>query len=180
MRKNTNIIQKNKFGLKRFQSARTSRERGFSLVEILVASSILTVSLLSVIVVAGQALAISHRSVNTYEAAVLLEEGAEVIRIRRDGAWTNISGLTVGTTYYPKYDISTNTWSLTTTSSDGVVGKYTRSVVLSAVTRDGSSNIASSGTTDSGTKLVTVTVSWVENTGATVSKSLQFYILNIF
>jgi Tfp pilus assembly protein PilV len=157
-----------------------SGEQGFSLVEILVASSILMVSLLSVIMVAGQALSISHRSVNTYVASTLLEEGAEVMRIRRDGAWTNISSLTAGTTYYPKFDTSTNTWSLTTTSSDGVVGIYTRSVVITAVTRDGSSNIASSGTADTGTKLVTVTVSWQENTGATISKSLQLYVSDIF
>lgn len=163
-----------------YSQLRLKNEQGFSLVEILVASSILMVSLLSVIMVAGQALSISHRSVNTYVASTLLEEGAEVVRIRRDAAWTNISGLTAGTTYYPKFNTSTNAWTLTTTSSDGVVGIYTRSVVFTAVTRDGSSNIASSGTADAGTKLATVSASWKENTGSTITKTLQLYISDIF
>ncbi len=159
---------------------RQSRESGFNLVEIIVAASILMVSLLSVVVIAGQSITISHRSLNTYIASTLLEEGAEAVRTVRDNAWTNISSLTAGTTYYPKFTTGTNVWSLTTTSSDGTVGVFTRTVVFSAVTRDGSSNIASSGTPDSGTKLVTVTVSWTEANGGSISKTLSFYITDMF
>lgn len=159
---------------------RKKTQTGFSLVEVLVAASILSASLLSVIAIAGKSIVISHRSVSTYVASTLLEEGGEAVRTIRDANWTNISALTAGTTYYPKFDTGTNTWSLTTTSSDGIVGVYTRSVVISAVTRDGSSNIASSGTADAGTKLVTVTVSWKEGEGSTLSKTLSFYISNIF
>lgn len=162
-----------------FKNNNTHTEGGFNLVEIVIASSILMVSLLSVIVIASQSIAISHRSVNTYIATTLLEEGAEAVRIVRDNAWTNISSLTAGTTYYPKFT-APGTWALTTTSADGTVGAFTRTVVFSSVVRDGSSNIASSGSADTGTKLVTVTVSWKDTTGNTVSKTLSFYIANIF
>ncbi len=162
------------------QTARSKRhEAGFSLVEILVASSIIVVSLIAVINIANKAINSSRQSVNAYLASTLLEEGAEAVRTIRDNDWTNISALSNSTTYYPKFTTATNTWSLTTTAVDGTVGVFSRSVVLSAVNRDASANIASSGTLDASTKLVTVTVSWLDGT-TTHSKTLQFYTFAIF
>ncbi len=153
------------------------RERGFSLVEIIVASAIISLALLSVIVAAGRSLALSHRALDTYVAGTLLEEGAEAVRVVRDNAWTNISGLTAGTTYYPTF--SGGTWTLSTSAS--TVGIYTRTVVITAVSRDNTTQdiVSSGGTADTGTKKVTVTVSWNES-GSSLSKTLQFYIANIF
>ena len=91
-------------------------------------------------------------------------------------AWTNISALNIATNYYLTY--SSPNWSLSTTSN--TVGIFTRTVVLSAVNRDDTTkDISSSGTNDPKTKLVTVTVSWPEG-GTTITKTLQFYIIDIF
>lgn len=154
---------------------------GFSLVEIIIGSAIISTSLIAIIVVGGRSVTMSNQAVHTYQASTLLEEGAEAVRLVRDGAWSSISGLTAGTTYYPKFNSSTNTWSLTTTSSDGVVGQFSRTVVLTAVNRDSTTKdiVSSGGSADAGTRLVTVTVTWTEG-GTSVSKSLQFYISDIF
>ncbi len=161
--------------------SRDSFERGFSLVEILVGSAIISTSLLAIIVVGGRSVVLSNRALHTYQASTLLEEGAESVRLVRDGAWSNISSLTAGTTYYPAFNSSTNTWTLSTTSSDGTVGQFTRSVVLSTVNRDSTTKdiVSSGGSSDTGTRLATVTVSWTES-GVSVSKVLQFYISDIF
>ena len=156
---------------------RISTTSGFSLVEILIAAAIIATTLVSIVGIASQSVSVSHQSLNTYTASTLLEEGAEAVRTLRDTNWSSISSLTNGTTYYPVFSTTTNTWSLSTTPA--TVGIFTRSIVLSQVTRNGVYDIASSGTLDTNTRLVTVTVSWAEGS-RTVTKTLSFYILNIF
>ncbi len=147
------------------------------LVEIMVATSIIVVTVLTALSVAQKSISVAHQSFHTSQATFLLEEGAEAVRITRDNAWANISGLTVGTNYYPTF--SGGTWTLSATPS--TVGIFTRKVVIANVSRDATTDdiVTSGGTNDPGTKLVTVTVSWTEN-GATVSKTLSFYIMDIF
>lgn len=151
---------------------------GFSLVEVLVASAIISASLLGIITLANKSLLISRQSLSTYQASNLLEEGAEAVRTLRDGGWSNISGLSAGTTYYPVFSTSTNTWSLATSSSS--VGAFTRSVTVGSVSRDNSTQdiVSSGGTNDTGTKLVTVTVTWTD-TGTTFTKTLKLYLSDI-
>ena len=149
---------------------------GFAMVEILVAVAIISASLLSALLISSKAISVSRQSVHVAQASFLLEEGAEAVRVMRDNAWTNISGLTPGTTYYPTF--SGGTWTLSTNSSQ--VGIFTRKVFIGAVNRDaGTADISVNGTNDPGTKLITVNVSWQEG-GVTVSKNLKFYISNIF
>ncbi len=149
---------------------------GFALVEILVATSIITVTLLSVATIAQSSIKMSRRSLNASEASYLVEEGAEAVKIIRDNAWSNISGLTNGTTYYLSY--SGGTWSLSTTVS--TIGIFTRTIVFSAVNRDSNDDITSSGgTADTGTRLVTETVSWPDGS-TTATKTLSLYIADIF
>lgn len=155
-----------------------SMTEGILMVEVLVAVSIITVSILAAMLVTQKSVAVSRQSFHATQAAYLLEEGAEAVRILRDNAWTNISGLTAGTTYYPKF--SGGTWTLSTTSSDGSVDIFTRTVSIAAVNRDNTTkDISGAGTNDPNTKLFTVTVSWTEN-GATSTKTLQLYIINLF
>ena len=150
---------------------------GFMLVEILVAVCIITASVIAVTIVAQKSIAVSRQAFNSSQAGFLLEEGAEAVRILRDNAWSNISALTVGTTYYPTF--TGGTWTMSTTPN--TVGSFTRTVVVASVNRDSSTKdiVSSGGSVDSGTKLVTVTVSWVEGAD-TVTKTLQFYVINIF
>lgn len=157
---------------------KNTKDSGFMTVEILVAISIITVSILAAMTVAQKSIYVSRQAFHTTQAAFLLEEGAEAVRILRDNAWTNISSLTVGANYYPTF--SDGTWMLSATAN--TVGIFTRAVTFTNVNRDGDSNIVTSGgmlESPIFTKLVTVTVSWLEG-GVTVNKTLQFYIMNIF
>jgi len=159
-----------------FSFLKTNTKKGFMTVEILVAASIIAVSILAATAVAQKSIYVGRQAFHATQAAFLLEEGAEGVRVLRDNAWTNISGLTAGTTYYPTF--SSGTWTLSTTSN--TVGIFTRTVTIASVNRDNTTkDISASGTDDPNTKLVTVTVSWSEGT-VTVTKTLQFYIINIF
>ena len=145
-------------------------------IEVLIAVSIIAVSILAAMAVAQKSVQVSRQSFHATQASFLLEEGAEAVRILRDNAWTNISALSAGTNYYPVF--SSGTWTLSL--SPATIGIFTRTINLANVNRDNSSkDISVSGSDDPGTKLVTVTVSWLEG-GTTVTKTLQFYIMNIF
>ncbi len=155
----------------------SKNDGGFSLVEIIVASAIISLSLVSIISLSGQSIGFSNQSLNIYSASTLLEEGAEAVRTIRDNGWSNISSLSTSTVYYPIFSTSTNSWSLSATSSN--VGIFTRTVSIASVLRSSTSSIASSGTNDPNTKLITITVSWSEISG-TITKTLSFYLTNIF
>jgi Tfp pilus assembly protein PilV len=153
-----------------------NKKGGFMVVEILVAVSIVAVSMLAAMAVSQKSVFVSRQSFHQTQASFLLEEGAEIVRIVRDNAWTNISSLTMGTNYYANFAMGT--WTLNQTPNQN--GIFTRTISFSNVNRDNTTkDISVSGTNDPGTKLVTVTVSWVEG-GTTVTKTLQFYIIDIF
>ncbi len=146
------------------------------MVEILIAVSIIAVSILAAMAVAQKSVYVSRQAFHATQAAFILEEGAEAVRVLRDNAWSNISSLTVGTNYYPTF--SGGTWILSTTAS--TVGIFTRTVTIASVNRDNTTkDISSTGTNDPGTKLVTVAVSWMEG-GVTITRTLPFYITDIF
>ncbi|MCX6757421.1 MAG: hypothetical protein NTZ44_00860 [Candidatus Nomurabacteria bacterium] len=158
-------------------------QKGSLLLEIVIAVSIITLAVIGSVAVSQKAVSLSRQSLHQSQAAFLLEEGAESVKIFRDSnTWANFSNIfTLGNTYYLSLNIPTWTTSLPTTSSGNTIGIFTRSIVLSSVCRDASSsNIITCGSpVDAGTKLVIVTVSWSEN-GLTISKTLSFYINNIF
>lgn len=133
-------------------------------VEIIVAISIITVSILAAMTVAQKSIYVSRQAFHTTQASFLLEEGAESARIARDNSWSNMATL----------------------NSSEQIGIFTRTVVTSNVCRNtndpNKDDIGFCGGTtysDNGTKLVIVTVSWPEG-GVTITKSLQFYIMDIF
>ncbi len=149
---------------------------GFMTVEVLIAVSVITISILAATTVAQKSVYVSRQGLHFSQANFLLEEGGEAVRILRDNSWSNISSLAAGTTYYPVFSLGT--WTLSTTPN--TVGVFTRKVVFSNVNRDNTTkDISPTGTDDPGTKLVTVTISWPEG-GATITKTLSFYILDIF
>lgn len=151
-------------------------ERGFMTIEVLIGVFIITISILASMAVVQKSIYISRQAVHFSQANFLLEEGVEVVRITRDNDWSNISSLILNTDYYPLF--SAGSWSLSITPN--TVGIFTRKINIANVKRDDSTkDISSIGTEDSGTKLVTVTVSWIEG-GTTISKTLSFYILDIF
>ena len=150
--------------------------RGFMMVEVLVVASIITVSVLAAMAVAQKSVYVSRQALHNLEAGFLLEEGVEAVRILRDNSWDNISALSPATDYYPLF--SGGSWTLSITPQ--TIGIFTRKINVASVNRDDSSGaISPAGTDDPGTKLITATVSWPEG-GATPSKTLPFYIMDIF
>ncbi len=146
------------------------------LVEVLVAVSIITLSVIAATAVAQKSVYVSRQALHVSQASYLLEEGAEAVRIVRDNGWSNLSALAPGTDYYPVF--SGGTWTLSTTPA--TIGIFTRKINIANVNRDNAtSDIAGTGTDDPGTKMFTVTVSWNEG-GTSQSKTLSFYIMDIF
>lgn len=147
---------------------------GFFLIEVIVASSIIAVVLILLIGSIQNTVEVSKRALERTQVSYLLEEGAEATKAIRNTAWTNITALSPDTTYYVAF--SGTMWAFTTTPS--TVDRFTRTITISPVYRDTNDDIAPSGTLDSGTSLVTVTVAWSIPSG-TQTKSLAFYIANI-
>ena len=146
------------------------------MVEVMVAVSIITVAILSAMAVSEKAVQISRQAFHAEQAAFLLEEGAEAVRILRDNDWINISALAAGGDYFPVF--SGGTWTLSGTPA--TVGIFTRTVSVEDVKRDAATgDIDNVGDNDPGSQLVTVSVSWQEG-GTMITKILQFYIFDIF
>lgn len=151
--------------------------KGFSLIEVIVASTVLSVLSMVLLSATSKGIKLSNQALDQVQAGYLLEEGAESVKILRDTNWTNISSAIDNTTYYLNFNTSSNVWSLSTTPST-IDSFFTRTVVFYPVYRDGNDDISDAGTLDSGTKKVTVNVSW--NYSEPSTKSLSFYVSNIF
>lgn len=153
---------------------------GFTIIEVIIACAIISVTTFALISASVRGIQLSDRALKQTQASILLEEGAEVVKVIRDNSWATISNLTLNTNYYFTFDTGSNTWSLGTTPTSAIDSKFTRTVVFSSVERDGSDDIVESGgTIDSRTKKIAVTVSWPQ-AGTTASKTLTFYISDIF
>jgi len=150
---------------------------GFSLVEVIVAVSIATISILSVWKVYNFFIRISISNPSFFQASFLAEEGIEAIKFLRDSGWnSNITTLSAGLPYSLVFN-GTN-WA-TTTSVIYIDNKFDRRVILSDVYRDINGNIAETGSFDAGTKKVLVVVAWQKN-NSTTTKEIITYVTNIF
>ncbi|MDO8471237.1 MAG: prepilin-type N-terminal cleavage/methylation domain-containing protein [bacterium] len=152
---------------------------GLTLVEVLIATSIILVFLLAFSSVHNLYLKTAFSNGEVIKATELAEESLEVVRFLRDSSWnTNIAPLSLGTDYYLVFE--GGGWQVTTTEAL-VDGLFERVVTLSAVYRDASADIVSGGggTLDPGTLLVVSSVSWSRGE-ATTTKSISTYITNIF
>ncbi|OHA84333.1 MAG: hypothetical protein A2937_01175 [Candidatus Yonathbacteria bacterium RIFCSPLOWO2_01_FULL_47_33b] len=155
-----------------------TKHRGFGILEMVIASAILSVSLLGISSFYQDALRVSRTTTSFVQANYLLEEGVEAVKLMRDKSWSgSIAGLTPGASYRLAY--TSGSWATTTTMTliDGV---FDRTFVLENVNRDGNDDITTSGgTLDAGTKKLTVSVAWGGQSGTT-TKSITTYIANIF
>jgi prepilin-type N-terminal cleavage/methylation domain-containing protein len=150
---------------------------GFSLIEVIIASAIVSSLVLAISFVSTKGITLSNRALKEVQTTNLLSEGAEAVRLIRDNSWTNISSLQVGTNYYLNFDTNTNLWSLTQTPN--TIDYFTRTITVSNVYRDVNNDIASTGTLDSNSKLFTITTTFNTKDGV-ITKQLQLYIFNIF
>lgn len=149
--------------------------RGFGLVEIVIASAIATAVIVGFGQVAQTSLKLLETEKSRLEATYLAEEGLEGVRALRDQGWAqNIAPLQNGVSYYLA---ATSTWGIYTAVQPPLSNRYERVITLAAVTRDANDRIAPAGTTDAGTRKVTVSVSWWNRT-ATSTVSVAAYLTN--
>ena len=154
-------------------------KRGISVIEILIASAIISLTVISISVAYGNFVYLSRQNTAKVQAALLLDEGTEAIKTMRGERWSNIASTTASTTYY--FTWSTDRWRATTTPIviDNI---FHRSFVVSPVHRDSSTfNILpdASGTLDPGTRKVDITVAWSDQS-ATTTRSTTMYIFNLY
>jgi Tfp pilus assembly protein PilV len=155
-----------------------SQKRGISMIEIIIGSTILVTAFVVLIQVYGIFVKTSLSNMNKIQAAFLLEEGQEAVRVIRDQSWsTKIATLTDNIPYYLSWNGTS--WVSTTTSSM-IDGKFARTFILEKVYRNNNKDIVSSGTLDTNIKKVTVSVAWKDGSTATTTKSVSNYFTNIF
>lgn len=152
---------------------------GLTLVEVLIATSVILVFLLAFSSVHNLYLKTAFSNGEVIKATELAEESLEVVRFLRDSSWnTNIAPLSLDTDYYLVFE--GGEWQVTTTEAL-IDSLFERVVTLSAVYRDDVSAdiVSGGGTLDPSTLLVASSVSWSRG-GATTTKSISTYVTNIF
>lgn len=160
--------------------------RGFGLVEIVIASALISGSLFALAAITRLALRASGENVSSLKGAYLAEEALEAARSIRDDGWTaNITPVFLDQIYYPIF--SAPKWSLSSTTPGLIDGIYGRQIIFEEVYRRTSDdNIVPADSPenkylDSGTLKVRISVSWPKAAqNATSSIELINYISNIF
>lgn len=146
--------------------------------EIAIAVGIISLSIFSLASVSNLSLKLTEENVRNTQAAFLMEEGIEAVKILRDASWSaNISPLVAGNSYY--LDFSGHNWRATSTNVY-IGGIFERKFSLQNVNRDSSDRIVSSGgTLDPDTKKLVVSVSWRSRL-STTTQSISAYLTNLF
>lgn len=152
-------------------------KKGFSLVEAVIAVALTASFILSLSYVNSFYARTALGHARQIQASFLAEEGVEAARFMRDESWSSkINALLNGTPYYLYF--SGSNWEATTTAINPT--GFERKLTFEQVMRDSNSNIVpSGGTADSGSRLVTTTVSWQER-GETISKTLSIYLTDLY
>jgi len=144
-------------------SSSTKTRAGISIIEIIVVIAVMSIALASLLVSASLALKLSVINKETTQANELAQETIEAVRSFRNGTTWAIDGIgTLATDpdcYHPEIIVgSPSNWSLV--SGEETIGIFKREIVFSRVFRDTNDNISETGSEDSGTRKVTVIVSW--------------------
>ncbi|MDH5533906.1 MAG: hypothetical protein OEX81_05795 [Candidatus Pacebacteria bacterium] len=152
---------------------KTKQQAGLSVIEIIIATAIFIIMASSSMATILGSFSTSRLGSERAQADFLAIEGVEAIESIRNQNWTNLSNGTYGLTQ------TAGVWSLSGTPDSDPSGKFTRTITISDVERDGNGDIiASGGTVDVETKLITSTINW--NFTPTRSNSIQkeLYLTN--
>ena len=156
-----------------------SNQKGFGLIEIIVAIAIGMVVFVPIVLYLNFSLKIAAEDINRVEALYLVRSSLEQARSVRDGDWTNISALNDGNEYHFEPDTFNPKGWISDAGRD-TVGRYTVWVVLSDVYRDSSSHdiiAVSLLPSDPNTLKVTASVSYPTRDG-TRQIELHEYLTN--
>jgi Tfp pilus assembly protein PilV len=153
--------------------------QGYSLVEVLLGVSLISIIVISFSTYYVRALRVSTMTTQHIQSSFLLEEGVNAVKTLRDRSWkTYIKPLSTSTTYYLSW--TTSGW-VTTTTPQWVEQTFLRSFVVQDLFRDTiSDDITSSGGVYASTsKRVSFTVAWLNQQG-TSTESIDTNISNLF
>ena len=156
-------------------------KQGFGLLEIVIAVSIVSITLFSLSYVFLLGNRLEAQSINKIRANFLAEEGLEAMRFLRDKGWdASLAPLASGTNYYLSFVALLSQWSVDSASSGFIDGVFERVVTVEPVFRNSSDDIVTSGgALDPNTKKVNVAVSWGDR-GATTTATLSAYLSDVF
>ena len=154
----------------------TRGERGLGMIEIIVVIALIAASFVAILQLSFLERRSQDLAREDTAAYMLARETLEATRVIRDEDWANITSLNFDTPYYPI--LSSGVWEFSATNPGNINVIYTRWVEVSEVFRDGSDNIAPTGTSDIDTVLATSRVSWITAGGATRTIELEIYLTN--
>lgn len=158
--------------------------RGFGILEIVIAVSIISATIFSLSFVFIIASRLESESLNKIRANFIAEEGLEAMRFLRDQSWSgNLSALAQGTTYYLSFNAVSSVWSINTSDSGLVDNLFSRKVSVNKVSRNPSTQDIEStynpSNDDPDTKKFNVSVEWQERS-ATTMVNISAYLSDIF
>jgi hypothetical protein len=145
--------------------------KGQGILEVIIAMAIFSLIVASMATMVLGGLSTLTQGGQQTEAEALAQEGIEAVRAVRNGDWDSLNCTTCVAS------VSGGEWILSSASSE-TIGIYSRTINISDVYRDGSNDIAESGTLDGYTKLVEVEVSWMIREGITNSVKRTEYLTN--
>lgn len=127
--------------------------KGFSIIEILVAIFIIAITLTSLLGLTNSSLKTSILIKETTQSVNLAQEAIEAVRSIRDGDWNKITNGNHGLTSTGGY------WDFDGT--ENIINSFSRTILIENTQRDTNDNIVENGgTNDPDTKKIIVTVSW--------------------
>ncbi len=148
---------------------------GFTLIEVIIASAIIVTGVLALSEGYTQYIKFALMHEKNIQAAYLAEEGLEAITYIRDLRWNSIKTLSTTSPVYLSWN--STRWQ-TTNTPEYVDGEFLRTITIADVFRNGSDQIASTGTYDPNSRFVTAMLSYRQGTGTT-TKTISTYITNI-
>lgn len=150
--------------------------KGVSVIEIIIASSIISITVLSIIVAINFFIKLSIINSKEAGAVLLLEETLESVQLIRDKGWSNISNSDTSIKYHIYWSTSDY---FATTTPQLINGIYTRTIQFQNVERDLNDDITSNGNDDPNTRKVLIEISW-EVFGETKIKTAEMLIHNVY
>lgn len=148
---------------------------GQSVVEIVVALAIFLIIAGSSMVTILGALSISKLGEEEAQATMVAVEGLEAVASIKNQSWEILSEGTYGLTNTNGY------WEFNGESDVDVSNKFTRSITISSVQRDGNGDIVGEGgTVDADTYAVTSTVNWDFSVSRQKEIEISTYLTNWF